>query len=124
MSPGESVLNFDQGNHLWFVLSDVTSEGLVAVANLTTHGRSLTCGPGCTVVMPEEHPWLSHDSCLYVRGAIMNPVAPLDRAKAEGTLQQSAPCSPGLLRRLQEGAVSARLTPRPVRAAILATIQR
>ncbi len=112
------------GNRLWFVLSSATADGLVAVASLTTHGRSLTCSDACIVVRPGEHPWISRDSCVCYRGALMNAVAPLDSAKLARALEQSAPCSDELLLRIQEGALNSPLAPLPVKSASRATLGR
>ena len=123
MNPGETILGFDLGNHLWVVLSTPTADGQIALANLTTHGRLATCSDSCVIVSSGEHPYVVRDSCVYYRGALLNPVAPLDGAKAIGVLQQHEPCSPELLRRIQDGALASRFGAGVVKAAIQATLE-
>lgn len=123
MNPGETILGFDFGNHLWMVLSTPTADGQIALANLTTHGRLSTCGDSCVVVKPGEHPYVVRASCIYYRGALLNPVAPLDGAKARGVLQQHEPCTPELLRRIQDGALASRFVAGAVKAAIRAGLE-
>lgn len=121
IEPGETILGLDFGNHLWIVLSDATGDGEIALANLTTHGRLPSCGDGCAVVRPGEHPYPVRDSCVYYRGATLNPLAPLADAKRRGELQQREPFGPALLRRVRDGALASPLTSPRVKAAIEAT---
>ena len=122
MLPGETILGFDFGNHLWIVLSAETADGQVALASLTTHGRQRICGSGCVVVRPGEHEYPSRDSCVYYRGAILNPARPLDDAKARGVLDQRAPFDTELLLRVQRGALASRMTGDNVKDAIRRTL--
>ena len=124
MDPGETILGLDFGNHLWIVLSIETDAGLVALANLTTHGRQRICGSGCVVVGSGEHEYPSRDSCVYYRGAILNPVRPLDDARIRGVLQQREPFDPDLLLRVQHGALASRMTSQNVKDAIRRTLDR
>lgn len=122
MLPGETILGFDFGNHLWIVLSVATADGQLALANLTTHGRQRTCGSGCVVVSPGEHEYPSRDSCVYYRGALLNPGAPLDDAKRRGVLEQREPFVAELLLRVQRGALASRMTSDKVKEAIRRTL--
>lgn len=105
------------------MLSDVDADGQVALANLTTHGRQPACGDGCTVVRPGEHPYPIRDSCVYYRGAMLNPIAPLEAAKRRGELRQREPFGPALLRRVRDGALASPLTSPRVKAAIEAALR-
>lgn len=123
ISAGETILHFDVENHLYIVLTPEMTDHTVALVNLTSHGRpKYTDHRRCFVVRADEHPWLRHDSCINYRRAVVNPIAPLIKAKNEGTLSQDAPCTPDLLRRIQEGALSSRETPRDVREAVSTTL--
>ena len=116
IEPGETLLEFDFGNHLHIFVSQETSEGFFALVNLTTHGRSSRCSRDkCVIVQPDEHPWVNRPSCVPYRYALMTPARPLIDAKRQGTLRQHAPCSPSLLRRFQEGALQDPETPSDVR---------
>lgn len=122
MIPGETILGLDMGEHLWVVLTSPNADGLVVVANLTTHGRSPACGPDCIVIAPSDHPWVKHDSCIYFRRADFNPTQPLDLAKAKGTLRQADAFSDALLKRVQEGALQSRFVAPRLKEAIRATL--
>lgn len=123
MNLGETFLNFDFGDHLWMVLSHPDAEGRIAIANLTTHGRSPICQMGgCVVVTVGEHSWVKRESCVYYRKADLTPTEPLDRFKETGTLDQSDPLSPELLRRIQHGALQSRFVAIEVQELIATSI--
>ena len=123
MIPGETIIGLDAAGHLWVVLSNETAAHQVVVVSLTSHNKS-SCGEHCTVIAPAEHPWIEHDSCVFYRRTDLNPVLPLDNDKARGMLRQSAPFSPDLLLRVQEGALTSRFTTAAVKAAIAETLGR
>jgi len=120
VKPGETILGFDLGNHLFFVLS-VEVAGLVAVANFTD--SSFPSSDRTCVAHPGEHPFLTKESCVYYRKAEMVALAPLSRAREEGELKQHQPLSPALLRRIQDGALISRFTARDVQAAVRLTLE-
>ena len=104
MDPGETILGLDFGNHLWIVLSVETDP------------------PDVWWWDPGEHEYPSRDSCVYYRGAILNPVRPLDDARIRGVLQQREPFDPDLLLRVQHGALASRMTSQNVKDAIRRTL--
>ncbi len=119
MKPGETFLGFDLDDHLWIILSGHDTNGLVAVANLTTHGRSAICARGaCTLVAPGEHKFVRRESCIYYRGATLTSGESLDRTKQRGTLHQSDSLSPELLARVQVGALESEFVAVEVQDAI------
>ena len=123
IEPGETFTGFDFGNHLFIVISREQSDGLIAVANLTTHGREPRCRRGdCVIVSRDDHPWVRHDSCIPYRRADMTPAKPLADAKQRGTLELQEPASPELLLRIQRGALEFRRIQNPVRAAVRDTL--
>ena len=123
IDPGETIRALDFGNHLYIVITGELSDGTIVLVNFTSHGRpGRTDHRRCLVVGPSEHPWLRHDSCVNYRRAIFNPLAPLVRAKRAGELSQHERCTPELLRRIQEGALVSRETPREIREAVRATL--
>lgn len=97
MIPGETILGLDFGNHLWVVLTPANSVGDIVIVNLTTHGRGL-CGPACTTIAVGEHAFVTRESCVYYRGIMFNPVAPLLQAREQGFLRQHDRVSAGLNR--------------------------
>ncbi len=124
MNPGETFLGFDLHNHLWVVLSVATGNGGIAVANLTTHGRSRRCGSDCVIVRLGEHAYVVRDSCVYYEKWAMAPEQPLDEAKKRRTLEQREPFSPELLRRVQEGALASRFPDKEFKDAVRETLRR
>ena len=124
MKPGETFLGFDLQNHLWVVLSAATGDGQIAVANLTTHGRSRFCGNHCVVVRPGEHPYVVRDSCMHYQKWTLALAQPLDAAKERRTLEQRAPFSPEILRRVQEGALASQFPSKPFKDAVRETLRR
>ena len=122
IDPGETLLDFDFGNHLYIVIS-VEIDGELAVANLTTHGREERCKRGgCVILQSGDHRWVRRPSCIPYRRARMTPSKPLVEMKRGGTLSQSAPLAPDHLLRVQRGALAASRTPRPVREAVRRTL--
>lgn len=122
IDPGETLLDFDFGNHLHVVIS-VEIDGELAVANLTTHGREERCKRGaCVIFQPGDHRWVRHPSCIPYRRAHMTPIRPLVEMKRRGTLSQDAPFAPDHLLRVQRGALAETRTPRPVRDAVRRTL--
>ena len=125
IEPGETLLGFDFGNHLHIFVSRETDYGLIALVNLTTHGRSARCGRGrCVTVEPDDHPWVHRPSCVPYRYALLTPARPLVDAKRQGSLRQHAPCSASVLRRVQEGALRDPETPIDVAAVVRGMLGR
>lgn len=122
MSPGETILEFDLGNHLWIVVSFPTASDEVALVNLTTHGRGSRCGASCVTIDMGERPYVTRLSCVHYSGALMHAVAPLERARERGELRQHQPLGGELLRRIQEGALSSPAIIDRVRDAVRASV--
>ena len=124
IEPGDTLLDFDFGNHLWIVLSRETDDRRIALASLTSHGRRPICHRrSCVIVLAGEHIYLRNDSCVHYGRAVLNPLAPLLEAQQRGQLPQHQSCSPKVLLRIQQGALDTLETPDPVRAAIRATLE-
>ena len=89
------------------------------VGNLTKHRPEKTwCSSQCVVVRPEDHPYPSVDSCVYVRDAAPTSVKELRRGVQNQTYKMSDPMSAPLLERVQRGMLNSPLTPTDVKAAI------
>lgn len=124
MTPGETFIGYDWMDHLWIVLSLPTERGEIALANLTTHGRSTKCGDHCIVVRPGEHPFVQWESCVHYRKATLGLTQPLDAARERRALRMHAPVGSELLCRIQEGALTSCLTKPGFKAAVRATLER
>ena len=56
IEPGDTLLDFDFGNHLRVVLSRETDDRRIALASLTSHGRRPIClRRSCVIVLEREH---------------------------------------------------------------------
>lgn len=122
IDPGETLLDFDFGNHLYIVIS-IEVDGELAVANLTTHGREERCKrEGCVIFQSGDHRWVRRPSCIPYRRARMTPIRPLVEMKRRGTLSQDAPLAQDHLLRVQRGALADSKTPLPVREAVRRTL--
>ena len=123
MRPGDTFVGLDFAGHLWVVLSDVTADGRVAVANLTKHepGRRRNCDIACEVVHPADLPMLSHASCIYRSSPELTDAAMLQKNIRTGVFPARDPLREDVLARIQEAVRTSDRTPREVRAAIAAT---
>lgn len=121
MNPGDAIWGLDLGDHLSVVLTAPSGDFMVAITNFTSHDKP-SCGDHCVVVTPDEYPVLSRDSCLFYRAAWLNPVAPLDRARAEGNLREAQSVPLEVLAKIQRGALASRFTAHVVKQAIRSTL--
>ncbi len=123
MRPGDTFVGFDFAGHLWMVLSEVTEDGRVAVANLTKHepGRRRNCDSACEVVQPGDHPILTHASCIYRASPELTDAGMLQKNIQTGAFPARDPLREDVLARIQEAVRTSDRTPREVRAAIAAT---
>lgn len=120
MNPGDTLTGLDAQNHLWIVLAVSVADGTAVVANLTTHDQpgKTFCSRDCVVVRPGEHPYPSHDSCVFYRDAFLTRLDVLQRGLDNSTYSLDDPLSEALLARIQQGALRSRLVNQPVKAAI------
>jgi hypothetical protein len=120
VEPGETILGFDLGNHLWIVISSATADGRIGVVSVTTY-RPPDSDSTC-VIREGEHPFIRHDSCVYYRRAELVALEPIASAKRDGSLRQSTSLSRELLRRVQEGAIASRFVSRALKDAVAVSI--
>lgn len=119
MNPGDTFFGFDKRGHLWIVLTEEDANGDVVVANFTTHDLARrTCSLDCLVVASGEHPFLRHESCIYLQGASLTSNPRLERGVTERVYHPQASLSAGLLSRIREGALASSNTPEPLKPAI------
>ena len=100
-------------------LTAESPDGQVVVANLTTHNaEKYWCSEGCVLVRPGEHPYVSHDSCVFYRDAFLTSSSVLQRGVDNRTYRMHEPLSAALLARIRRGALDSPLTVADVKAAI------
>lgn len=120
---GDTFRGFDAANHLFMVLSRETTDGDVALANMTTHRPTGLCrGRDCLVLMPGEHPFVRHPTCIPYEYALMYAARMLDAQIEAGNLRRDEPLSEALLRRIQQGALAAADIKPQVQDAVRATL--
>ena len=126
MNPGDTLTGLDAQNHLWIVLAVSVADGSAVVANLTTHDhrRKTFCSRDCVIVRPGEHPYPSHDSCVFYRDAFLTRFDLLQQGLDNRTYSHGDPLSEALLSRIRQGALNSRLTGQPVKAAIRRSLGR
>ena len=124
MNPGDTLTGLDARNHLWIVVAVSIADGTAVVANLTTHDepRKTFCRQDCVIVRPGDHPYPSHDSCVFYRDAHLTRMDLLQRGLDNRTYSLRDPLSDALLVRIQQGALNSRLIRQPVKSAILRMI--
>ena len=114
-APGDTYLLRKPGHdteHLWVVLSAVEeSTGQVLAVNLTTRRHN---SDPTTVIRPGEHPFITRETvAAYFDARWMSAVA-LDAAVNQRAGKKLDPCSPELLRRIQDGLLASKFTPKDV----------
>ena len=125
-APGDTAQDTDSGKHLWFVLSDPSPTGTIAIASFMTHrprvgGHDRTC----LIVQPGAHPFIRRETCVAYRHARMITESQFETDLRSGERIQRDPLGPELLRRIQEGALTTpQKIPKRVVAAVVAALGR
>ena len=122
MDPGTTFVGYDRDDHLHVVLSLPDRRGRVALANLTSHVKP-DCGDHCVVLVPGDHPFIRHPSCIPFRRAKLEPLSRLAEARDRATITLREPFEPEVLLRIQEGGLNAIQPPRNVKLAIRETLR-
>ncbi len=117
---GDTFLNQNPGSpeHLWVVAAGPTTQGEFVIFNLTSWREG--CDESC-VVQAGEHPFIAHKSVIaYARGQFLSDTnwALLLRYGCK----KQAPVSPGLLKKIQEGALASEFTAGKFQSAIRAAV--
>ena len=118
IAPGDTLLNIDEWNHLYFVLAVDPAANKAALANFTSHWPESPAHRNCTIVYPGEHPWLRRESCVYFHGAMITPLDELQRRADSGRYPHREPLPSSLLHHIQHSALNHPLTPHEVKAAL------
>ena len=120
---GDTFDGFDEHGHLYVVISMRNVHDRIAVANLTTHySERSNHNEECVIIRPEDHPWVRRVSCVFYQRANFVRYSMLDEGVGSGAVQRHPPCSPRLLRRIQEGALAAKEVGAEVKDAIRAAV--
>ncbi|MDE2744751.1 MAG: hypothetical protein OXI41_02030 [Chloroflexota bacterium] len=119
MNIGDTFFGLDQKGHLWIIVSEAGDDGRVAAVNFTTHDpvRRSHCGADCLVIGPGEHPYPTHDSCIFYQRAALPDLSLIREHVASGRYEAHEPVSAPLLERIQLGALISKAR-EPVKAAI------
>lgn len=89
-------------NHLWVVISDPdVNSNEVLIVNVTTYTSDQE---GACILQPGDPPFIKRKSCIYYRGAQLNPDWQLERLLSNGSLKHKEPVTPDILARIREGA--------------------
>lgn len=121
---GDTIYGIDEQNHLFIVLS-VPMSGQVAIASFTSHRLERTyCSEHCVTFDQQDHPDFRHETCVRYRKALLTSLYWLGNGLENRTYRRSAPVSPEMLLRIQQGALDLRLNaPSVVRSAIRASLR-
>lgn len=87
--------------HLWVVLSDPKiGRDRVLIANITSLDKykERAC-----VVQRGEHPWVTHDSCVFYEESRITSLDNLYLGKDKGLFKLADPVTPALLKRMRDG---------------------
>lgn len=102
--------------HLWIVVSGITSEGKVAIANLSTKpGTALPSDNPGAVIKAKEHSSISRDCVVRCEEARLAPAADLDALLAKRILSGTKAAPPDLVAKIQQVLGASKLTPLEVK---------
>ena len=120
MDPGSTFVGYDRDNHVHVILSTPDTRGRVALANLSSHGGP-GCGEHCLVLLPGDHPFVRHPSCIPFRRAKLEPLTRLEEARDKGAITVREALVPEILQRIQQAALGDIHPPRNFKLAIRET---
>lgn len=97
--------------HLWVVLTEPDENGEVAMVNITTlRANSDTA----VIIRSNEYYRTTHDSAVHFQDARIVEQENILKAIKGGVCQKCNPCSPALIKKIQEGITKSKLTPQKV----------
>lgn len=114
--PGDAVLLRKPNQtveHLWVILTEPEGDpSQVVMVNLTTQ-RS---GSDTTVVLNVgEHPFIQHPTAVNYFDARFTPAEPLQQGVDAGFFSDLQCCEPGVLKKIQQGLLASRFTPKRIK---------
>lgn len=99
--------------HLWILVTDPVGEPpqtiIVAVSTKRFYKDSTV------VLSPGDHPWVRHESVISYDHALIPEVHYLNEAVSRRIAELRQPCTPDVLRRVQDGLLSSPRTPQRVK---------
>ena len=99
--------------HLWILVTDPVGEPpqtiIVAVSTKRFYKDSTV------VLSPGDHPWVRHESVIFYDHALIPEVRHLNEAVRRRIGELNQPCTPDVLRRVQDGLLSSPRTPKRVK---------
>ena len=104
--------------HLWIVITDPDLATNKAVCvNVTTQQ---TYSDSTCVLQPGDHPFISHTSVIFYQDARELDLTLVEKALTTGikdfVCQAHDPCSEHLLRRIRQGLIASKHTPKGIKA--------
>ncbi len=99
--------------HLWILVTDPVGEPLQTIIVAVSTKRFYK---DSTVVLNRgAHPWVRHESVIFYDHALIPEVHHLNEAVRRRIAERHQPCTPDLLRRVQDGLLSSPRTPKRVK---------
>ena len=99
--------------HLWILVTDPVGPPpqtiIVAVSTKRFYKDSTV------VLSPGDHPWVQHESVIFYDHALIPEVRHLNEAVRRRIAELHQPCTPDVLRRVQDGLLSSPRTPQRVK---------
>ncbi|MGH9402023.1 MAG: hypothetical protein ACRD2P_07955 [Terriglobia bacterium] len=97
--------------HLWIIITPPNSNGDVAMVNVTT----VRPGSDVTVIINAgEHHRITHRSVVFFQDARTTKEELVRKGIQLGVCEKCDPCSPELLKRIQNGLFASKFTPRKI----------
>lgn len=94
--------------HLWIVATEPNAAGLAVIVNITTHREH---SDRTVILRRGDHPFITHDSCVYYADATIANVQNIERAIENGIAIRCDSCSDELVARVQAGLTESDHTP-------------
>jgi hypothetical protein len=120
LAPGDTFLipkSSNQIEHLWIVVTEPDPVTFEAVCvNVTT--LQTVCDK-TVILQPGDHPFIKHPSIVLFADAQTLDTRKIDAALNAGCItivcRPHAPCNPALLKRIQQGVLTSKATPKGVK---------
>ncbi len=118
MRPGDTFLSTVDGGHLWVIVTEPNELGEVVCATFTTkRERSDTT----TICQIGEHPFFRHETVVAHNQCLQYTTAMIEEYFEDGTFVSREACTPALLRKVRDGLIASKFTPKYIRTAVAAS---
>ncbi len=100
-------VRMERPKHLWIIISDpLLNDDNVLYVNLTTFDSTASSKDAendrACILHVGDHPFITHDSCIYYYGAQTSRLSNLEEKAAKGELKLDQPADSALLARIRE----------------------